>query len=706
MTKEQQQKLDATLLNIQKKYGKESISLFGKNQTRVERVPISSMNLTEMMGGGFPRGRMIEIYGPESSGKSTLAEYFGGQCQKYFYEDKHRNGVVAYIDVEHALDPVFAESVGLKMEDVLFSQPDSAEQALDIVNDLLISDVCDLIVVDSVAALVPQAEADGEMGDQQMGLQARLMSKACRKLQANMTSKSASIIWINQIREKIGCVAPDTMINWEQKTTSLETLFKEGFGLDWKQMAIGEAVDVSDKNVFVSSYSHEENKEVQAKVLKAVRKPDAKKCVFYTEGKRVFDGSPDHKVWAKLHLDKDAAYFTAKQLSKKTFYLFNGKDWKASSVEITKEFIPILDVEIENTHNYFSNGVLSHNTMYGNPECVTLDTKVNIHSAKQISMENLFKKAGLDWKSMELNTAYDISDKNFTIESFNHETGQKEFKKILALVYKGESPIYEIKSKNTGTVLLTCSGGHRLWDEEMKRYTHVSELLYGTVLKADGTTEEFVVEKTDRVEPIVDMSVEGNENYFSNEILSHNTTTGGNALKFYASIRFTIRRKENVTGVNSDDIIGIISTLKSIKNKVAPPFKTCEMKLIFGKGYQVEEEYVTAFVKRSLVTKSGSWYSWTYKDLNGKECAGKEQGLDNVTQWFKDNPVVFEQMKKKIQDMVAKESAVVTEKEENEEEVIKQQTKLEKEEFADLHTSETSKPEDLAAQALAATETK
>lgn len=549
MTKEQQQKLDATLLNIQKKYGKESISLFGKNQTRVERVPISSMNLTEMMGGGFPRGRMIEIYGPESSGKSTLAEYFGGQCQKYFYEDKQRNGVVAYIDVEHALDPVFAESVGLKMEDVLFSQPDSAEQALDIVNDLLISDVCDLIVVDSVAALVPQAEADGEMGDQQMGLQARLMSKACRKLQANMTSKSASIIWINQIREKIG-------------------------------------------------------------------------------------------------------------------------------------------------------------VMYGNPECVTLDTKVNIHSAKQISMENLFKKAGLDWKSMELNTAYDISDKNFTIESFNHETGQKEFKKILALVYKGESPIYEIKSKNTGTVLLTCSGGHRLWDEEMKRYTHVSELLYGTVLKADGTTEEFVVEKTDRVEPIVDMSVEGNENYFSNEILSHNTTTGGNALKFYASIRFTIRRKENVTGANSDDIIGIISTLKSIKNKVAPPFKTCEMKLIFGKGYQVEEEYVTAFVKRSLVTKSGSWYSWTYKDLNGKECAGKEQGLDNVTQWFKDNPVVFEQMKKKIQDMVAKESAVVTEKEENEEEVIKQQTKLEKEEFADLHTSETSKPEDLAAQALAATETK
>ena len=320
------------------------------------------------------------------------------------------------------------------------------------------------------------------------------------------------------------------------------------------------------------------------------------------------------------------------------------------------------------------------------------------------TMENLFKKAGLNWKSMELNTAYDISDKNFTIESFNHETGQKEFKKILALVYKGESPIYEIKSKNTGKVLLTCSGGHRLWDEEMKRYTHVSELLYGSALKVDGTSEEFVVEKTDRVEPIVDMSVEGNENYFSNEILSHNTTTGGNALKFYASIRFTIRRKEYVTGMNSDDVIGIVSTLKTIKNKVASPFKTCEMKLLFGKGYQVEEEYVVALTKRGLIEKSGSWYSWTFKDPSGKEGSHREQGLDNVITWFKDNPVIFEQFKRKIQEMIAKESNVVSEKEENEEEVIKQQTKLEKEAFADLHTDAPSGAADLASQALAAAE--
>ena len=365
MTSEQQKKLDSVLLNLQKKYGKDSISVFGKNSIKVERVPLSSMNLTELFGGGCPRGRMLEVYGPESSGKTTLAETIAADYQKHYFEDKQRYGVVAYIDVEHAFDPGFAESLGLKVEDLLFSQPNSAEQALDIVNDLVLADVVDLIVVDSVAALVPQAEADGEMGDQQMGLQARLMSKACRKLNANMTDKSASILWINQIREKIG-------------------------------------------------------------------------------------------------------------------------------------------------------------VMFGNPE----------------------------------------------------------------------------------------------------------------------------------------------------------TTTGGNALKFYASVRMTIRRKENVE--KDGKIIGIVSRVKTIKNKVAPPFRECELKLIFGKGYQTEEEYVAAFVKRSLVEKSGSWFTIRHKDLSVRL-----QGGDNVVVWFKEHKEVFESFKQTVQEMIAKESSVEVKKDESEEAVIAEQTRLEKAEFED-----------------------
>jgi recombination protein RecA len=216
--------LDTLVASMQKKYGAGSVSLYGKNQVVVEWVPISSFYLTELMGNGYPRGRMIEIYGPESSGKSSLSCYLAGQCQKHYFEDKHRYGVVAYVDVEHALDPAYAKVFGLDMDKVIFSQPDSAEQALDIVEDLVESDLVDMIVLDSVAALSPQAELDGEMGDQQMGLLARLMGRACRKLQSVMKPKSPTIIFVNQIRMAIGviygnpertCVTLDTLVDVE-----------------------------------------------------------------------------------------------------------------------------------------------------------------------------------------------------------------------------------------------------------------------------------------------------------------------------------------------------------------------------------------------------------------------------------------------------------------------------------------------------------
>ncbi len=327
----------------------------------------------------------------------------------------------------------------------------------------------------------------------------------------------------------------------------------------------------------------------------------------------------------------------------------------------------------------------------------------------QVTVENLFSMCGVDWKKLSPGDWVDVSDKEVFVSSYNEEKKNVEKKKVLKLVRKQNSHVLSVQTK-TGEELFKASPAHKVFasvDGENFKWMDLNSLLsYSDVQLKDNelNTVSVCLKDYGASYPILDFEVEGNHNYFANGILSHNTTTGGNALKFYASIRFTIRRKENVTGVNSDDIIGIVSTLKSIKNKVAPPFKTCELKLIFGKGYQVEEEYVTAFVKRSLITKTSSWYSWTYKDLNGKECAGKEQGLDNVIGWFKDHPVVFEQMKKKIQEMVAKENAVITEKEENEEEVIKQQTKLEKEAFADLHTDAPSGAADLASQALAAAE--
>ena len=200
--KEQSEKervLNLALTQIQKEFGEGSIMKLGENQKmNIKSISTGSINLDIALGvGGVPRGRIIEIYGAESSGKTTLALHVIAEAQK-------EGGVAAFIDAEHALDPVYAKALGVNIDELLISQPDTGEQALEIADMLVRSGAMDVIVVDSVAALVPKAEIDGEMGDQQMGLQARLMSKALRKLTANISKSSTVMVFINQIREKIG----------------------------------------------------------------------------------------------------------------------------------------------------------------------------------------------------------------------------------------------------------------------------------------------------------------------------------------------------------------------------------------------------------------------------------------------------------------------------------------------------------------------
>ena len=194
--------LELALLQIEKQFGKGSIMKMGEEKfiSSVTSIPTGSMPLDIATGiGGVPRGRVIEIFGPESSGKTTLCLSIVSQVQKI-------KGVAAFIDAEHALDPVYAEKIGVQLDDLLISQPDTGEQALQIAEMLIRSNAVDLIVVDSVAALVPRAEIEGDMGDSHMGLQARLMSQALRKLTAIINKSKTSLIFINQLREKIGVV--------------------------------------------------------------------------------------------------------------------------------------------------------------------------------------------------------------------------------------------------------------------------------------------------------------------------------------------------------------------------------------------------------------------------------------------------------------------------------------------------------------------
>jgi recombination protein RecA len=200
--------LDAALSQIERSFGKGSIMRLGKNNKSmdVETVSTGSLGLDIALGvGGLPRGRVVEIYGPESSGKTTLALHCVSEAQK-------KGGICAFVDAEHALDPIYARKLGVNVDDLLISQPDAGEQALEIADTLVRSGAVDILVIDSVAALVPRAELEGEMGDQMPGLQARLMSQALRKLTASINKSNTMVIFINQIRMKIGVMygSPET----------------------------------------------------------------------------------------------------------------------------------------------------------------------------------------------------------------------------------------------------------------------------------------------------------------------------------------------------------------------------------------------------------------------------------------------------------------------------------------------------------------
>ena len=207
MDKDRAKKLDTVFSQIEQQFGEGSLMKLGSDQVRkIPSISTGALSIDLALGiGGVPKGRVIEIYGPESSGKTTLSLHIAAEAQK-------AGGVAAFIDAEHALDPIYASALGVDVDELLVSQPDTGEQALEIANMLIESEGVDVVVIDSVAALVPQAEIDGEMGQSHVGLQARLMSQALRKLTSSINKTQTTVIFINQIREKIGVMwgSPET----------------------------------------------------------------------------------------------------------------------------------------------------------------------------------------------------------------------------------------------------------------------------------------------------------------------------------------------------------------------------------------------------------------------------------------------------------------------------------------------------------------
>ena len=680
--------LETALAQIERQFGRGAIMRLG-DETRVpvEVIPTGSISLDVALGiGGFPKGRIVEIYGPESSGKTSLALHAIANAQK-------GGGIAAFIDAEHALDPDYAKNLGVDTDALLVSQPDTGEQALEIADMLIRSGAIDIIVIDSVAALVPKAEIEGEMGDSHVGLQARLMSQALRKIAGALNQTKTTAIFINQLREKIGvlfgCMSYGTRVTLA----------------DGSQEKIGKIVN-QRMDVEVLSYDPVTCQVVPRKIVKWFNNGPAERFLQFTVAKSGGNGRAQFAATENHLIRTPGGWHPAGELIEGDRLLIT--ESHRLSDQQRQVVLGSLMGDGNLSPNRRGRSGVRFRLGHGVRQAAYLDWKVsllgNIECSRTVNAKGAVfadftpltelselhdvvyfgdGKKHLTWDYLKALTPLALAiwymdDGNFTLRSKGlQERTQGGSGRIQICIgamslgsrdrlvrYLRDTHRIGVRLRLVGAtqkaVLIFSTAGTEKFQKLVAPYVHPSMeyKLLPRFRQQFGVEPQFT-EPELRLQPArildihvkprtrsmnrFDIEVEGNHNYFVDGVMVHNspeTTSGGKALKFYASIRLDIRRIETLK--DGTEAVGNRTRVKVVKNKVASPFKVAEMDILYGQGISREGGLIDLGVEQGIVRKSGAWYTYEGDQLG--------QGKENARNYLRDNPDLSNEIEKKIKE--------------------------------------------------------
>jgi recombination protein RecA len=683
---DRRQALELAISQIERQFGKGSVMRLGAGGPleEISVIPTGALSLDAALGiGGLPRGRVVEIYGPESSGKTTLALHVIAEAQQL-------GGIAAFIDAEHALDPIYARKLGVNTDELLISQPDTGEQALEIAETLVRSNAVDVIVIDSVAALVPRAELDGDMGDSLPGLQARLMSQALRKLTAAISRSGGVVIFINQIREKIGvmfgCLHYNTRV-----------LLADG-----RREKIGKIVN-QRLPVEVLSYDPATGRVEPRPVVNWFDNGRAEAFIqFEVEGGRSgyrhFAATDNHIIFTphgriragSLKVGDEVLLSVEDyRLTDDQFQVFLGGGLGDGSIR---------KVGAHSAHFRVGHAVGQKDYLRWKQEMLAPFAGAIRPTGNGVGFDTLAMPALLDvWAEL-----YDNGKRAATAAALDRLDARGlatwygddgSFAGSYARWGKGKAALYNksLRPDARARVLATLErlgvgvprdDGRGFWftSQQTARlhaliapYLHpsidyklhprqrgrfmwqapiaVDDLASRRILRAvpAKVTKRYVKPATRSMHRF-DLEIEGHHTYLADGVVVHNspeTTTGGRALKFYASVRLDIRRQDAIK--QGTESIGVRTKVKVVKNKLAPPFREAEFDVLYGEGISKAGTVLDAAVEHSLVEKSGTWYTFKNERIG--------QGRENAKKWLQENPAALADLEAKVRETLGLRAA-------------------------------------------------